>query len=195
MIAQRIAQHEARIRSIADAKFGQVFWRQAARGQIFAGVGRFGPAQLLLKKVAGALVDFDQPAAHFGVTCFLRRGVAHLRQGNLQLLRYQPHSFGKSDVLDLLHEGENVSRCPAAEAVEKLPRGVNGERWRFFLVEGTQALEVLRAAFAQLNVLAHDADDVSLLLDGIRKIPWVGHRPSLQETVAICQSSAIRRYR
>ena len=58
-----------------------------------------------------------------------------------------------------------------------------------FLMERTEALEVLRAALAQLDVLAHDADDVSLLLDGVRKIPGVGHRLSLQESEAICQSA------
>src|SRR5580704_6825789 len=39
-----------------------------------------------------------------------------------------------------------------------------------------ETLEVLRAALAQLDVLAHDADDVSLLLNGMRKIPGIGHR-------------------
>jgi len=42
-------------------------------------------------------------------------------------------------------------------------------------VEGTEPLEVLRATLAQLDVLAHDADDVSLLLDGVREIPRIGH--------------------
>ena len=101
----------------------------------------------------------------------LRRGVAHLRQRDLQLLGDQPDGFREGDVLDLLHEVEDVARCPAAEAVEELPRGVHRERRRLFLMKRAQALEVLRAALAQLDVLAHNADDVSLLLDGMRKSP------------------------
>src|SRR5271165_2854683 len=39
----------------------------------------------------------------------------------------------------------------------------------------TQPGVVLRAGFAQLDVLAHNADDVSLLLDGARKIAGTRH--------------------
>ena len=42
-------------------------------------------------------------------------------------------------------------------------------------MKGAQTLEILRAAFAQRHVLAHDADDIGLLLDEIRKIPGIGH--------------------
>ena len=36
-------------------------------------------------------------------------GVRSFGQRNPQLLRYQPDGFGKSDVLDFLHEAEDVS--------------------------------------------------------------------------------------
>ena len=42
------------------------------------------------------------------------------------------HGFRESDVLDLLHKAEDISRCAAAKAVVKLPRGVNGKRRRLF---------------------------------------------------------------
>jgi hypothetical protein len=38
-----------------------------------------------------------------------------------------------------------------------------------------KSLEILRTALAQLDVLAHNADDVSLLLEGVRKIAWIRH--------------------
>ena len=41
------------------------------------------------------------------------------------------------------------------------------------LVEGAEAGVVLRAGLAQLQVLAHDADDVHLLLDELGEV--VGH--------------------
>ena len=57
-------------------------------------------------------------------------------------------------------------------------------------MEGAQALEVLRARFAQGDVLAHNADDVRLLLQGVRKIPGVRH------VVLVCRtrSSSTRAY-
>ena len=130
---------------------------------------------MFLEKLAGALVNFDQPHAHAGLALLLGRGVAHLRQRNLEFLGDQANCFRKADVLNLLHETEDVARCSATEAVKELSRGVHRKRRRFFLVKGAQALEVLRSAFAQGHVLAHNADDVGLLLDDIRKIPGVGH--------------------
>ena len=43
-------------------------------------------------------------------------------------------------------------------------RRVHAERPRLLLVEGTQARVVLRSGLAQLQVLAHNAHDVRLLL-------------------------------
>ena len=45
-----------------------------------------------------------------------------------------------------------------------------------------QADEILRARLAQGDVLAHNADDVSLLLQGVRKIPGIRH------VVLVCRS-------
>jgi hypothetical protein len=53
-------------------------------------------------------------------------------------------------------------------------------------VERTEAAEVLRTRLAQLDVLAHDADDVSLLLDSIGETAGIGHRNSVSLARAIC---------
>ena len=42
-------------------------------------------------------------------------------------------------------------------------------------MKGTKARVVLRSGFFQLDVLADDANDISLLLDGIGEVAGVGH--------------------
>ncbi len=85
------------------------------------------------------------------------------------------HGFGEGDVLDLLHEAEDIARNSAAEAVKELVGGVDRERRRLFLVKRAQPLVILRAGLAQLHVLADDADDVGLLLEGRREVAGVRH--------------------
>ena len=65
-------------------------------------------------------------------------------------------------------EFENIAADAAAEAVVNLFHWMDGERWRFFLVEGAEACEI-RAAFFQADVFADDADDVRLLLNAFRE--------------------------
>ena len=81
--------------------------------------------------------------------------------------------FGEADVLHLHDEGEDVAFFVAAEAVEVAVGGVDGEGAGFFLVEGAEAGVVLRAGFAELEVVADDADDVGLLFDGLGEV--IGH--------------------
>jgi hypothetical protein len=59
--------------------------------------------------------------------------------------------------------------------MKELARGVDGKRRRLLLMEGAEAGEVLRSGFFQLYVVAYNANDVRLLLDGICEITWVGH--------------------
>ena len=74
-----------------------------------------------------------------------------------------------------LDEAEDVAGDAASEAVVELARGVDRERRRFFAVEGTEAGVVLRSGFLELDVVADDADDIGLLLDGVCEIAGVGH--------------------
>src|SRR5271165_2232927 len=60
----------------------------------------------------------------------------------------------------------------------------------------TQPGVVLRAGFAQLDVLAHNTDDVGLLLDGVRKIAGLGHERKCRRYAArvfiLCLTPGLR---
>src|SRR5207248_8226817 len=82
----------------------------------------------------------------------------------------------KADVFQFLDEGEDVARLVAAEAIVVLMGGVDGKGAGLFLVKGAEASVVLRAGFAELEVVADDADDVSLLLDELSEVIRHGRR-------------------
>src|SRR5438876_398358 len=135
----------------------------------------FRPLEILLKKGAGTLMNVEQHTAHLSFLRFRRTAVTRLGQRDAKFLRDRPHRLGESDVLDLLHEAENVSRQPASEAVIELPRSMHGKRWRLLAMKGTQPRIILRPSLLQLDVIAHNADDVRLLLNRVREIAGVGH--------------------
>ncbi len=81
--------------------------------------------------------------------------------------------FGEADVLHLHDEGEDVAFFVAAEAVEVAVGGVDGEASRSFLCGRGRGRCSSGRRFAQLDVVADDADDVGLLLDELGEV--VGH--------------------
>src|SRR5207244_5297620 len=135
----------------------------------------FRPLEILLKKGAGTLMNVQQHAPHLSFLGFRRTAVTRLGQRDAEFLRDRPHRLGESNVLDLLHEAEDVSRQPASEAVIELPRGMHGKRWRLLTVKRTKPRIILRPSLLQLDVIPHNADDVRLLLDRVREIARVGH--------------------
>ena len=98
-----------------------------------------------------------------------------LGQRNPQLLRHRPHGFRESNVLDLLDKAENIAGHAAAEAVIELPRGMHRKRRRLLVMKRTKPGVVLRPSLLQLDVVAHNANDVRLLLDGFLEVAGVGH--------------------
>src|SRR5207237_1049043 len=131
---------------------------QSASRQIFASVCAFRPLEILLKKGAGTLMNVQQHTSHLSFPGFRRTAVTGFGQRDAKFLRDRPHRLGESNVLDLLHEAENVSRQPASEAVIELSRGMHGKRWRLFIVEGTKPRIILRPSLLQLDVVPHNAD-------------------------------------
>ncbi len=174
-VFQAIAQEEAGIGGVADAEFRDHFLIEAAAGQVFAGFRAFGTAKAFLKEGDGALVHIEQLAAEAGFLGFAGSGEAGLGERNSQLLRQQPDRFREGDVFDFLDEVEDVAFFVAAEAVVELLGGVHGKRRRFFPVKGTQAGVILSPGFAELDVVADNADDIRLLLYGVREIAGVRH--------------------
>jgi hypothetical protein len=130
----------------------------------------FGRLQLLFKEDRRLLVQLQNPPAQPALRRLFRRGELPFRQRDPALLRDDLHRFGEADLVDLLHELEDISRNPAAKAVIELARHVDGKRRRLLAMKRAQPLVVLRAAFLQRDVLADDADDVRLLLHALGKI-------------------------
>src|SRR5581483_3221449 len=140
---QPVAQDEAGIRRVADAELADDLLRQTAPGKVLACAGPFGAAKLVLQEQAGALVHVEQDAAKLRIARFGGRVVLLLRQRDAELLRDQANGLRKRDVLDLLHEGEDVARGVAPAAVEELARGVHRKRRRLLVVEGAETGKIL----------------------------------------------------
>src|SRR5208282_6091645 len=125
---QRIAQQESGIRRIPNAEAGDGLVIESSPLEVLAGIGAFGPPQTFLKKCGSAHMHIQQRHENLSVASLRRTGKSHLRHRHAELLRNQPDRFREGDVLDLLNKGEDISRLSAAEAVKKLPRGMNRKR-------------------------------------------------------------------
>ncbi len=67
----------------------------------------------------------EQRHAKLGIFGLRGAGERNLRHRHAQLLRDKPDGFRERNVLDLLYELENVTRCSAAETVIELSRGMH----------------------------------------------------------------------
>src|SRR5271155_4257996 len=110
---------------------------KAASVQILAGIRPFRPSQAFLKKRCRAHVNVEQRHSSLSVARLGWAGERNLRHRHALLLRDQPNGLRKRDVLDLLHEGEDISRLPAAKTVKELPRSMHGERRRLLGMKRT----------------------------------------------------------
>ncbi len=123
--------------------------------------------------LGGGFVDVDELAAEAGFAGFFGGGEFALGEGDAALGGDCADGLGEADVFELLDEGEDVAFFMAAEAVEVAVAGVDGEAAGFFFVEGAEAGVVLGTGFAELDVVADDADDVGLLLYELGEV--IGH--------------------
>jgi len=158
---------------VADAELCDGVGGDAATGEVFAGAGSFRGFECGFEVLRGGLVDVDELAAGAGFAGLFGRAELALGEGDSTLGGYDADGLGEADVFELHDKGEDVAFFVAAEAVEVVVRRVDGERACLFFVKGAEAGVVLGAGFAQLDVVADDADDVCLLLDGLGEV--VGH--------------------
>jgi hypothetical protein len=159
--------------SVADAEPCDGVGGDAAAGEVFAGAGGFRGFECGFEVLRGGFVDIDELAADAGFAGLFGGAEFALGERDSALGGHDANGLGKADVFQLHDEGEDVAFLVAAEAVEVVMRGVYGERACLFFVEGAEAGVVLGAGFAQLDVVADDADDICLLLDGLCEV--VGH--------------------
>ena len=103
--------------------------------EVFARARRFRKAQLILEKPAGALVHFQQRGSDLRFAGFFWAAEGLFGQRDTELLCDRAHRFRKGDVLELLHEAEDVTRSSATKAMKELPHGMYGKRRRLFLME------------------------------------------------------------
>ncbi len=148
---------------VADAEFGDRVGGDAASGQVFAGACGLGTFEGGFEVLRGGFVDVDELAAEAGFAGFFGRAELALGEGDAALGGDDADGLGEADVFHLHDEGEDVALFVAAEAVEVAVGGVDGEGAGFFFVEGAEAGVVLGSGFAQLDVVADDADDVGLV--------------------------------
>ena len=120
-------------------------------------------------------MHLQQCSTHLGFLRLCRGAKRDFGKWHSDFLCHGANSFRKSNVLELLNEAEDVTGNATSETVVKLPRGMHRERGRLLLVKWAQPGIILRSRLAQLHVLANNADDVRLLLDGIGKVAGIRH--------------------
>ena len=129
---------------------------------------RVGARQLGAEPVLGDAVGLQQAPAGAGLDA-----VAH---GAVGLLVAQPHAgppgqvlhgLGEGQVVDPLHEGDDVAALAAPEAVPQAQLGADVEGGGALVVEGAQALHGARTPALEGHVLADDVLDPDALADGV----------------------------
>jgi len=103
-----------------------------------------------VEKRGGLAMEVEQASAGaasmvgLGVECFFHDGDAGA-SGEFA------DCFGEREVFVFADEGDGVAALFAAEAMERLAGGIDGEGWCFFVVERAQAL-VVRAHALELDI-------------------------------------------
>ena len=112
---------------VAEAEDFDGFGGDAAAGQVFAGQGAFGGAELGIEPDGGGFVEIEEFAAEAGFGGFFGRVELALGEWNAAFLGYGADSFRESQILYLADKAEDISGLTAAEAVVELAAGVDGE--------------------------------------------------------------------
>ena len=173
-LAPQVAQEEIpALRGVPQAEPGDGLLGQAPADEVGPalppGVGHEGGVE----EPRRLPVQLQQPGAELppGV---LQGALRHRHPG---LAGQLPHRVQVIQVLDLPQEGDGVPPCPAAEAVEGLGIGVDGEGRGLFRMEGAEAGEVLAPA-AELDIPPDDLLNVGIVFQLVEK-RFRDHGPSL----------------
>ena len=119
--------------------------------------------QLLAVELLGDAVGVQESLA------FARLLRAHARAALLvverdpRLLREHFHGLGEGQVVDLLHEGDDVATLAASKTVEHAQVGAHVEGGGALIVEGTQPLERADPGALEGDMLADDILDPGAL--------------------------------
>src|SRR5215475_9527952 len=112
------------------------------------------------------------------------RTLLWFRQRDSTFFRNDSQGVGKLAALHLHHEIENVPAFAATKAVINLPRRMHVEGRSLFRMKRTQPAKILPRLF-QLDVLAHHADNVRLLLYALRNGSRFRHAQFRNSTTVI----------
>ena len=154
---------------VTDAKPVHGGLVEAAVFQVGAGGFAFqGAGELLDEKRLCFAMHFNQCGALLIFFALFRRALLGARNGNAAFFRHDANGVRKFALLHLHHKTENVAALAAPEAVIDLASGMNVERRSLLRMKRAEPAEIL-PGLLELDVFAHHADDVRLLLDAIRE--------------------------
>ncbi len=182
VIRERAGQGLPIVRGVAQAKFFGDLALQATGDEVV--LRPFAMPQAVLIKAVSRLQGVDER----GLQTTLLLDLAKLLRVEIRL--GHGHAVAPGQFLDrideaharMLHqEADSRAMCAATEAVIELLARTHGERGRLLAVEGAQALVVGTGLF-QLDILAHDLDDVGA---GEQILNETGRNALLHGSVAV----------
>src|SRR5688500_4191196 len=100
-----------------------------------------------MKVLRGGIVQIKYLLAQRALGRGRSAGSLRIFNGHAETLAQSLDRFGKIQLLRLTHERDHVTRLAAAEALVETLVGVDVERRRLLVVEGTQAFESRAAGF------------------------------------------------
>ena len=147
-------------RGVADPEMLAHRLVEAALGQELAALVGFLAAQLLAVELLGDAVGVQEALALARLLRAHAGAALLVVERDPRLLREHLHGLGEGQVVDLLHEGNDVAALPTPEAVEHAQVGAHVKGRGALVVEGAQALEGADARGSQRYVLADDLIDL-----------------------------------
>ena len=168
LLHQFIDRRVALKRGCAQAESAYSLVVQPALMQISEGLRAFvAVQQRMIVQCRGAVTVVHPLALLRGYTGFIARG--HFGYFEIHAVGEQPCRVHKFHVFHFHYEIEHVAALMAAEAVKHLRPGIDLERGRFFIMEGT-ASPMAMALRSEGHIIAHHVHDVNAIAQSIDPI-------------------------